>query len=77
MMSDRVPAVSPRLRTATYVATTVVGAASILIQAVVGAWLPHYAEPVAETLAGLVSAMAFIGGALGVAYRPTRGDIGE
>ena len=60
-----------------YAATAVVGGVSILVQAVVGAWLPHYAEPVAETLAGLVSAVAFVGGALGVAYRPARGDIGE
>ena len=77
MMSDRVPAVSPRVRSAIYAATAVVGGVSILVQAVVGAWLPHYAEPVAETLAGLVSAVAFVGGALGVAYRPTRDDIGE
>ena len=39
-MSDRVPVVSARLRTATYVATAVVGAASILIQAVVGRGYP-------------------------------------
>ena len=76
-MSNHEPIVSPRLRTGIYVATATVGAGSILVQAIVGAWLPHYAEPVADTLAGLVSAMAFIGGALGVAYRPTRGDIGE
>lgn len=73
-LEEVVELIPRKIRTALYVAAVVVAALAFAAQRVVGIWMPELDTRVDATVADVVTAVLFLLGILGTAYRPTRTD---
>lgn len=71
-LAELVPA---KVRTVLYAAALVVALLALAAQWAVGIWWPELDGRVDQTTAGVLAAALLVVGALGTAYRPTRGAL--
>ena len=70
-MSDFKPQIPPIVRTVVYAVGLAWGTLATLVTGIAAVWWPDHAQAILATVGAGSSAVAFLAGGLGVAYRPT------